>query len=131
MSFTCYYYALLTFPAFYSAINTSVTDLSIWPQPHYRSLIAFSWILAVIIGVAIVGLTWWQVFLVRTGLTTVDYYQWKDAQEAGKEVGTEVENFWDLGSWRRNFDWFFYVGKKQWVWVGAFALDHVSDTAIF
>ncbi|KAI9034304.1 DHHC palmitoyltransferase-domain-containing protein [Hyaloraphidium curvatum] len=113
MSFTCYYYALASWPAFYSAINTSVTDTTIWPKPAFRSLMAFSWVLATIIGLAIVGLCWWQLFLVRTGLTTIDYYQWRDAVDAGKEHNMVVENFWDLGGWRQNFSWFFYVGKAQ------------------
>lgn len=116
MSFACYYYAAVTWPAFSLAISSPIQDNSLWPHPGYRALVSFSWILAAIIGLAIVALTSWQVYLVRTGLTTVDYYQWKDAQEEAKPRGIEVANFWDLGTWKRNAEWFFYIGKVRGWW---------------
>jgi hypothetical protein len=111
MSFGCYYFAIMTFPAFLSAVRTPVLDTQVWPQPLVRSLLALLWILAVVIGIAIVGLTWWQWFLVKNSYTTIDYYKAMDEQEAHKKQNLPWSNKYDLG-YAQNIRFFFSMNKR-------------------
>ncbi|KAI8068223.1 DHHC palmitoyltransferase-domain-containing protein [Gongronella butleri] len=85
--------------------------LSEWPYYYPRPLMAFSFILAICMGVAIMGLCSWHYYLVMTGQTTVEFYNNYYEMDVARNQGEIFINMYDFG-YKENLKHFFNIGEK-------------------
>ncbi|KAI7887601.1 DHHC palmitoyltransferase-domain-containing protein [Mucor mucedo] len=80
-----------------------------WPYYFPRPLLAFSFILAICMGLAIGGLCVWHYYLIFTAQTTVEFYNNYYDKGVCKSQGEIFVNMYDFGACQ-NFKRFFNVG---------------------
>lgn len=98
-------------------LSLDFTDMT-WPYYFPRPLLAFSFILAVCMGLAIGGLCIWHYYLIFTAQTTVEFYNNHYDRSVCKSQGEIFVNMYDFGA-LQNFKRFFNIGE-QYPWYTLF-----------
>lgn len=105
----CVYASSMSFYPFILAIDSNKP----WPYETTRSAVVFSFVLAVAVACSLMFLGGWQVFLVISGQTSVEYYIHKDYANTAHAMGRTYRNPHDLGT-KKNFQQFFGVNGSGW-----------------
>ncbi|KAI8582090.1 hypothetical protein K450DRAFT_269546 [Umbelopsis ramanniana AG] len=103
------YFALAAWRPFIIALDFINTE---WPYYYPRPLVAFSYILAICMGVAIAALCAWHYYLLLTGQTTVEFYNNQYEKGLHKTQGEIFVNMYDFGV-KENFKIFFNISDKN------------------
>lgn len=99
----------MSFAPFVVALNPAAA----WPYDTDRSSVVFSFILATAVAGSLAFLGGWQLVLVFTGQTSIEYYVHKENARFAKTIGRSYRNPNDLG-YQRNFQRFFGVDSHSW-----------------
>lgn len=102
--FGCAYVSATSFLPFYVSSNPAILVHSSFS----RGTIFFGFILSTSVFLAIFIMLSWQVYLLMTGQTTVEFYQNGTMRNITKKVGRVWRNPFDLG-WGNNFQIFFGI----------------------
>lgn len=84
-----------------------------WEGKASRSSIIFTFVLTISIFIAISILWGWQMFLMFTGQTSIEFYINGSHSRALARRGLSYKNPYDLGP-RRNFQQFFGMDSSRW-----------------
>jgi palmitoyltransferase len=84
-----------------------------WEGKASRSSIIFTFVLTISIFVAMTILCGWQVYLMFTGQTSIEFYINASHSRALARRGLQYKNPYDLGP-RRNFQHFFGMDSTRW-----------------
>ncbi|KAI8847660.1 DHHC palmitoyltransferase-domain-containing protein [Chytridium lagenaria] len=104
-----FYFFLMNVGLFYKAFLKS--ENFPWPELSSMALFLFTFLLSVSLTLAVGGLAAWNLFLVLTGQTTIEYQNNKMNAIFAKSRGETFINEFDLGT-RRNFIIFFNISPK-------------------
>ena len=90
----CLYTCVTTLPIFLFAIDPKD---EIWNFATSISVVVYSWILALCVTLAVGGLFGWQIYLVCTAQTTVEFHLNVRMKMRAKSKGMHFENPYDFG----------------------------------
>lgn len=105
----CAYVALLSSSTFFEEEDWN----SDWPYAIGRGSVVFVFVLTISIFVALTFMLGWQIFLVASGQTTVEFYFNRFRKKESALMGEVFVNEYDLG-WRKNVDLFFGYHGQWW-----------------
>ncbi|CAO3640646.1 unnamed protein product [Cunninghamella blakesleeana] len=108
MVFSAAYFVLFGWRPFIICLDLVNTD---WPYYFPRPLMAFSYILAICMGLAVGGLCAWHYYLILTAQTTVEFYNNYYEKGVAKSQGEIFINMYDFG-YIENLRRFFNIGDK-------------------
>jgi hypothetical protein len=100
--FGCLYVGLLGFLPFTFAANNQIPFNGIVP----RGAVIFSFVIASAVWIAMCIMLGWQLVLVFTSQTTIEFYQNRERTKYAEEIGKTYHNPYDLGM-DKNFQHFF------------------------
>jgi len=100
--FGCGYASVLSYAPFSATANTSVPFKGIVS----RGSVIFSFVIAIAVFIALTLMLAWQVFLMLTSQTTIEFYMNRQAISNAKKAGKTYRNPFDLGL-PGNFQLFF------------------------
>ncbi|ORX46491.1 zf-DHHC-domain-containing protein [Hesseltinella vesiculosa] len=109
MVLSAFYFVLFAWRPFIVSLDMLNTD---WPYFYPRPLMAFSYILAICMGLAVSALCGWHYYLVMTGQTTVEFYNNYYEKDVARNQGEIFVNMYDFG-YKENFRIFFNIGDRN------------------
>ncbi|KAG0036719.1 hypothetical protein BGZ82_003812 [Podila clonocystis] len=105
-----YYFAIITPPG--SVLGkVSLGDHAPWPYWLDKSLVAFSMVVATVIGMAVGGMGGWHWYLTLTAQTTLEQYNNNFMKSVCDKKGDTFHNMYDFGA-VRNLQDFFNIGPR-------------------
>ncbi|KAI8065365.1 uncharacterized protein B0P05DRAFT_580916 [Gilbertella persicaria] len=102
------YYVAFAWRPFMICLDFTQLD---WPYYFPRPLLAFSFILAICMGLAIGALCLWHYYLILTAQTTVEFYNNYYDKSVCKSQGEVFVNMYNFGP-VENFKRFFNIGDQ-------------------
>ncbi|KAJ2959699.1 hypothetical protein NQZ79_g4849 [Umbelopsis isabellina] len=112
MVISAFYFVAVSWQPFIITLDFINTE---WPYYYPRPMVAFSYILAICMGLAISGLCGWHYYLLMTGQTTVEFYNNQYEKGLYKSQGEIFVSMYDFG-WKENFKMFFNVNDTNPWW---------------
>ncbi|RCH87975.1 hypothetical protein CU098_008676 [Rhizopus stolonifer] len=106
--FAAAYYVAFAWRPFMICLDFTQLD---WPYYFPRPLLAFSFILAICMGLAIGALCLWHYYLILTAQTTVEFYNNYYDKSVCKSQGEVFVNMYNFGP-VENFKRFFNIGDQ-------------------
>ncbi|KAI9355920.1 putative zinc finger protein [Zopfochytrium polystomum] len=113
LTIACFYFFAVNLPILYKMWNDSWVIN--WPNPIIQTCYIFSVLLASAIGLAVGFMAGWHLFLIMSGLTTIEHGLNQDAQMFARARGEPFVNEYDLGT-VRNFKIFFSINASNPWW---------------
>ncbi|KNC50919.1 uncharacterized protein AMSG_07161 [Thecamonas trahens ATCC 50062] len=111
--FLIYMWAGCLYVAFMSSAPFFESEAKPWPYPIGRGSVVFVFVLTLSICLALTFMMVWQLYLVITAQTTIEFYFNRFRKKEAAQHGEVWVNEYDLGTWR-NLDQFFGYRGQWW-----------------
>jgi len=121
----CAYVAIMSFIPFRMSTNMKIP----W-KGSPRGVIIFTFVITISICLALGFMLAWQLYLVLSGQTTIEFYYNRYMSKSHNNKGENWENPYDLG-WRKNFQLFFGAGKYWFSWLLPFQRPPPGDGIVW
>ncbi|GJJ72342.1 hypothetical protein EMPS_04699 [Entomortierella parvispora] len=110
LTMACVYFLYMGIGPFMLLVELNANNME-WPYPLPQALVAFSEVLAVIMGLAVGGMGSWHWYLTLTAQTTLEQYNNNLIKDICKRKGDVFSNMYDFGIFGNLLN-FFNVGPR-------------------